>query len=232
VPTHRYRAEDPVATLVLTGGVDTWKTELHRMAVALRRRGPLDVVVFDMPGTGECSVPLAGDAQEIYLGVVDQVRADRPVGVMGLSFGGHWAAKLALDGGVDFAVDVGGPIGASEPPKVAMEARELEDMPNGMSGILAHALHLSELPTFRDAMRLLPQFSLYHALAGSNGRLAAPLMAINGADDVCMFPRPTSRSSTGSTWRRSGWWRTPAIARSRDFAPSWTESSPGYKASS
>jgi esterase FrsA len=188
VPVHCYRTADPVATLVFTGGVDTWKTELHRLASTLSRRGRVDVVAFDMPGTGESTVALAGDAEEIYRGVVDRVRADMPIGVMGISFGGHWAAKLALEGGVDFSVDLGGPVGAAEPPEAALELEGVDDMPNGMSGILAHALRLPAMPTLRDAVRLLPQFSLYHALAGAEGHLAAPLLVINGADDVYIPP--------------------------------------------
>ncbi|WP_158104713.1 MULTISPECIES: hypothetical protein [Streptomyces] len=34
---------------------------------------------------------------------------------LGLSFGGHWAVKLAVRGVVDAAVNIGGPTGADEP---------------------------------------------------------------------------------------------------------------------
>ncbi|MGY0058276.1 alpha/beta hydrolase [Streptomyces sp. LZ34] len=39
--------------LVLAGGVDTWKVELHRMATATALATGLPVVSVDMPGTGE-----------------------------------------------------------------------------------------------------------------------------------------------------------------------------------
>src|SRR5919108_5029157 len=93
LPVHRYPSPQARAraTLLLTGGVDTWKVELHRMATAFQQLGELDVVVFDMPGTGECDIALAPDADVVYTQVAEAVRRPgRPVGVMGISFGGMW----------------------------------------------------------------------------------------------------------------------------------------------
>ena len=205
VLVHRYSCRRPHAVLCLTGGVDTWKVELHRLAAALRTMARIDVVIFDMPGTGESEVPLAGDAEVIYRGVVDAVRADGlPVGVMGMSFGGLWAAKLAVEGGVDFAIDLGGPVGASE-----RDSGELLALPNGMPGIVAHALWLDELPAAEDLPGLLDQFSLRDALDRSGGRLRAPLLAVNGTADQYLprhdlevfrpFPEATVWAVEGAT---------------------------------
>ena len=178
VLVHRYQCRRPHAVLCLTGGVDTWKVELHRMAAALRTMARIDVVIFDMPGTGESEVPLAGDAETIYRGVVDAVRTQGlPVGVMGMSFAGLWAAKLALEGGVDFAIDVGGPVGASE-----RDAGELLALPNGMPGIVAHALWLDDLPVAADLPGILDRFSLRDELARTTS-LRAPLLVVNGTED-------------------------------------------------
>jgi len=179
VTVHRYACRHPNAVLCLTGGVDTWKVELHRLALALRTLGRLDVVVFDMPGTGECEVPLAGDAETIYRGVADAVRSPGlPVGVMGMSFAGLWAAKLAMLGGVDFAIDLGGPVGAAD-----RGSDELLALPNGMPGIVAHALWLDELPTADELPRLLDPFSLADELAVPDRQLEAPLLVVNGTKD-------------------------------------------------
>jgi esterase FrsA len=188
VPVHRYPSPEARATLLLTGGVDTWKVELHRMATALQQFGQLDVVAFDMPGTGECDAALAPDADVVYAQVADAVRRpDRPVGVMGISFGGLWAAKLALLRQVDFAVDVGGPVGAQFPAP-----RRPLALPNGMTGIVAHALRLDAMPAPEEVPAVLDGFSLAgQGLLGPDRR-PAPILVVNGTDDVYV---PTADST-------------------------------------
>ncbi|MGI5470291.1 alpha/beta hydrolase [Streptomyces sp. CA-132043] len=184
VPLHLFRrrqaaAGHPRGVLLLSGGVDTWKMDLHRLAVSSALATGLLVVAVDMPGTGESAVPLSHDADTVLGGVVELLRAQyrRPVGFLGLSFGGHWAAKMALQGRVDAAVDIGGPTGMA----VRGDA-ELLAMPHGMPGIVGNALGLDRQPEGRQAAELLARFSLREqgllAAAGT-----APLLAVNGADD-------------------------------------------------
>ena len=136
VPVHLYarradaftRREGAAAPplLLVTGGVDTYKVELHRLAVALARLTGALVCAFDMPGTGESPGPLSSDGERVHLGVIDALRAELSpphVSLIGLSFGGHWAAKLALLGKVDCAVDVGGPVGATPLDAAFLRAR-------------------------------------------------------------------------------------------------------------
>ncbi|MEU9166747.1 alpha/beta hydrolase [Streptomyces sp. NPDC048420] len=186
--------------LMMSGGVDTWKTELHRMAVATALVTGLLVVVVDMPATGESPVPLAPDADRLLDGLVEQVRRrcpGEPVGYFGLSFGGHWAVKLALRGVVDAAVDLGGPTGA------AGQETDVLSLPYGMAGIVGNALGLDALPDPATAARLLTGFSLRHQGLLDGPREAAadtPLLAVNGADDQYIPLGDTtglaSRSST------------------------------------
>ncbi|WP_052863608.1 alpha/beta hydrolase [Streptomyces niger] len=184
VPLHLFRRRQaaggrPRGVLLLSGGVDTWKMDLHRLAVSSALATGLLVAAADMPGTGESAVPLTHDADAVLGGVVEQLRVQyrRPVGFLGLSFGGHWAAKLALQGRVDAAVDIGGPTG------VAVRGDdELLAMPHGMPGIVGNALGLDRQPDGRQAAELLARFSLRDQdLLRSAG--AAPLLAVNGADD-------------------------------------------------
>jgi esterase FrsA len=167
--------------IVLCGGVDTWKMDLHRLAVATARATGLLVAAVDMPGTGESTVPLASDADRILVGLVSQLRRahGQPVGFYGISFGAHWAAKLALAGHVDAAVDLGGPTGLTDEPV------DLLNLPYGMPGIVGNALHVDEMPDQSAIADLLAGFSLREqGLLDKAGAESSPLLVINGADDV------------------------------------------------
>ncbi|MFG2001481.1 alpha/beta hydrolase [Spirillospora sp. NPDC048911] len=180
VPVHFLRRPygRPRGVLILSGGVDTWKMDLHRLAVTTALATGLLVAAIDMPGTGESQVPLTPRADQILTGLVRRLRADYalPVGFLGLSFGGHWAAKLALLGEVDAAVDLGGPTGAADEPV------DVANLPYGMPGIIGNALHLDALPTPALIAEQLLAFSL-RAQGLLDRRGGAPLLAVNGADD-------------------------------------------------
>jgi esterase FrsA len=182
VPVHLFRRRRRAgrSLVVLSGGVDTWKIELHRLATGIARATGLIVAAVDMPGTGESQVPLTPTGDRILAGVVEQV-ADR-VGAertsfFGISFGGHWAAKLALTGEVAAAIDLGGPVGAGE------TTINVANLPNGMTGIVAHALGLDRIPTEEETEDLVDSFSLRR-----QGLLDAPtrahLLAVNGENDL------------------------------------------------
>lgn len=178
--------------LVMSGGVDTWKVELHRAALAGALLTGMTVAVLDMPGTGESEVPLACDADEILAGAVEQL-ADRlgarRTAFFGISFGGHWSAKLALTGRVDAAVDLGGPIGAGG------SNIDLGALPNGMAGIVGNALGLSKPPSRAEVARFASEFSLRR-----QGLLdmpaSVPLLVINGTADQYIPAEDTTAFAT------------------------------------
>jgi esterase FrsA len=181
VPVHVFRRRHASgrSLLVLCGGVDTWKVELHQMAVRVARATGLTVAAVDMPGTGETRLPLSPKADRVLGPVVEELaeryRAKK-TSFFGISFGGHWAAKLALINQVDAAIDLGGPVGAG--------ARRIDiaALPYGMPGILAHALGLEEVPAGQQADALLDAFSLERQ-GLLDGRRGAPLLAVNGEHD-------------------------------------------------
>ncbi|WP_113704744.1 alpha/beta hydrolase [Nonomuraea lactucae] len=180
VPAHLFqrRRGRPRGVMVLSGGVDTWKMELHRLAVSTALTTGLLVAAIDMPGTGESVQPLGPDSDRVLSGVVDLLRKRHglPVAFLGLSFGGHWAAKLAMLGQVDAAVCLGGPTGAAD------ERVDVLNLPYGMAGIIGNALGLDSLPGPGLVTELLDKFSLRgQGLLEAEGR--APLLAVNGAND-------------------------------------------------
>ncbi|SHM22957.1 esterase FrsA [Streptomyces yunnanensis] len=168
-PVHlmaRRRRRRP-GVLVLSGGVDTWKVEWHRMAMATALATGLLVVSVDMPGTGDAPGPLAPDGDRLLSALVSEIRRrhpGEPVAYLGLSFGGHWAVKLAIPGVVDAAVDIGGPIGVAEPE----EPIDVLALPYGMPGILGNALGLAGLP--RAAQRGSVPYPPRHRYCGRHSK--------------------------------------------------------------
>jgi esterase FrsA len=195
--------------LVVSGGVDTWKIELHQLCVALARLSGLTVAAIDMPGTGESEVPLDPDGDLIVAAAVDQLaeRWQAPAtSFFGISFGGHWAAKLALTDRVDAAIDLGGPVGTGE------HTIDFAKLPNGMTGIVANALGLEELPSAEAVVDLVDRFSLQRqGLLGRPHRAA--LLAINGDRDPYIPLVDTTvfkADPSASAWVVKGAWHCAA----------------------
>jgi esterase FrsA len=85
--------------VVMWGGVDAWKEEMTELSNLLLAQG-FATLAMDNVGTGESPVVAVPDADRQFLPVLDWVaaRADlagaRPA-ILGRSFGGYWATKLA-----------------------------------------------------------------------------------------------------------------------------------------
>jgi esterase FrsA len=85
--------------VVMWGGVDAWKEQLTGTSDGLLQLG-VATIAMDGPGTGESPVTGSVDSERQFLPVFDWAAAqsdldgDR-VGLLGRSFGGYWATKLA-----------------------------------------------------------------------------------------------------------------------------------------
>ena len=179
VPVHIYapNCSKDLPLVLLSGGVDTGKMELHRLACLLAWVGRFRVAAVDMPGTAESGVLLNVDANRYYQSLLDSLAPVGPKAMLGISFGGHWSAKLGLLNGVDAAVNLGGPTVVFE-----SGSRFVHTLPNGMPGIIANALGLSHMPGDQELASLMQPFSLRHqGLLEQYG--SAPILVINGESD-------------------------------------------------
>ncbi|MFJ9618385.1 hypothetical protein [Streptomyces noursei] len=162
-----------------------------------------------MPGTGEAPGPLPPDGDRLLSALVSEIRRrhpGEPVAYLGLSFSGRWAVKLAVQGVVDAAVDIGGPTGAAEPE----EPIDVPALPYGMPGILGNALDLAGLPRAAEIDGMPAAFSLRRqgllpplgdGAEGTDGTDSrVPLLAANGAHDQFIprgdTTRPADRPDT------------------------------------
>jgi esterase FrsA len=167
-------ADRPI--VIASGGVDTWKMDVHGILVVLAMQLRVRVLAFDIAGTGESSVPMTGSGgAEIVRGLVAHARTlgTGVVAHVGISMGGYYSARSALAGEVDAAVVLGGPI----------EAAFAGEGPSrfGMHGIVGNALGFDEPPSREELSARFAEFSLRPLL---DQDINAPMLVVNGADDV------------------------------------------------
>jgi esterase FrsA len=179
VPVHLYSADGDYAgrpVLIASGGVDTWKMDIHPWWVGFTMGVGVTTLAFDHPGTGETAIPLDGHADEVVRGLADYARklGDGRVAHFGVSFGGNFSAMSGLAGIVDAAIDLGGPVLDSfEPEHVAK-------LPYGMHDIVGNAMHWDHSPTLDELSAGLRQLRRGNLLAQQSN---SAMLVINGADD-------------------------------------------------
>jgi esterase FrsA len=179
VPVHLYSADGDYAArpvLMASGGVDTWKMDIHPWWVGFTLGAGVTTLAFDHPGTGETAVPLDGNADEVIRGIAEYARSlgDGRIAHFGASFGGNFAAMSGLAGIVDAAVDLGGPVVDS------FGAENVRKLPYGMHDIVGNAMHFDHSPTLDELSTGLQRLSRRDLLAQQRN---SAMLVVNGADD-------------------------------------------------
>ena len=169
--------------VVIWGGIDVWKSdlEIHNQSNALLKRS-IATLAIDMPGTGECSIPVSTQAEHAILAAMDAIREytaiDRArVGCYGLSFGGHFAVKLAL-----LRPDLAGVVNNAGPVHATFQPTWVSSLPMGARIALARVCGLDPRGEPQILLSRLVELSLV-----AQGLLPttthAPLLSINGERD-------------------------------------------------
>ncbi|MGO9251707.1 MAG: alpha/beta hydrolase [Mycobacterium sp.] len=179
VAVHLYSSDGDYAArpaLIASGGVDTWKMDIHPWWVGFTMGARVTTLAFDHPGTGETAIPLDGHADEVIRGIADYARTlgDGRVGHFGASFGGNFSAMSGLAGIVDVAVDLGGPVADAFGPE------NVQKLPYGMHDILGNAMHWDHSPTLAELSSGLGRLDRSDLLARQSN---SAMLVINGADD-------------------------------------------------
>ena len=179
VPVHLYSTNGDYAGrpgLIASGGVDTWKMDIHPWWVGFTLGAGVSTLAFDHPGTGETTIPLDNHADNVIRGLADYARrlGNGRVGHFGLSFGGNFSAMSGLAGIVDAAVDQGGPVVES------FEPEHLKNLPYGMRDIIGNAMHRDASPTLDELSTGLNLLNRKNLLAE---QCNSPMLVVNGADD-------------------------------------------------
>jgi esterase FrsA len=180
VPVHIFATADLPAdapVLLASGGVDSWKMDLHTIFVLAAATAGIRVVAFDIAGTGESAVPMTPDGgAETVRGLIAEARTlgNGIVIHLGISMGGHYSARSGLAGEADAAIVLGGPVEDAFNGDTSM-------VQFGMDGIIGNALGFDERPSADELAATLGAFSLRPLLDQDTN---TPMLVVNGADDV------------------------------------------------
>jgi esterase FrsA len=167
-------------------GIDTWKEEMYeRMGRLLADRG-YAAILIDMPGVGESPVLAGTDSERQWDPVFDWVdsRDDLDgsrIGVIGGSFGGYWAMKLAHThrARLRCAVNWGGGVHITFTPEWQEKSRNASSY---LIDLMAARAGLFGGSTFEDYVARCQELSLLDQ--GILDRPSAPLLLTNGRNDV------------------------------------------------
>jgi esterase FrsA len=161
--------------VLASGGVDTWKMDIHLFLLGTALNTGARVVAFDIPGTGESEVALGVASTEVIDGLVAFARelGDGTVAHVGISMGGYFSARTGLAGQVDAAIVLGAPVEAAFAPD--------REWRFGMADIVGNALGFDRQPTSAEIMERMSPLTL-RALLDQD--INTPMLIVNGADDV------------------------------------------------
>jgi esterase FrsA len=168
--------------VVVTGGVDTWKSDVDYQINAMLSQG-LAVFAFDMPGTGESQWPLEPTSDRVYSRAIEYLKAlpavdGENIGVYLQSFAGLFAVKLALiDPNIKAAVNIGGPI------HLAFTREHIKKVPDVMIATIAHAMQVDLADDLDRRVQVSAPMSLQRQGLLKKPEWQATLLSINGDQD-------------------------------------------------
>jgi pimeloyl-ACP methyl ester carboxylesterase len=184
------RGSSRPAVVMHWGGVDGWKEDRRSNSELLHKQG-LATFTIDMPGTGEN--PLLGSdprAERTFSAALDHLQTRRDVdgtrlAVMGGSFGGYWAAKLAhveakrLRGAVNWGAGVHLTF-QEEWLRPALTVKASQYL-MGPASLLDARSYIFGVKTLEEVLSIAPSLSL--VAQGVIDQPSAPLLCINGKED-------------------------------------------------
>lgn len=170
--------------LIMWGGVDAWKEQMTA-ASDLALAAGIATIALDGPGTGESPVKGVVDAERQFLPVIDWAAAqadldDDRLGLLGRSFGGYWATKLAylLPERISGAVSWGGGAHFMFQPEWINRSRHPDSY---LMELVETRMRMLGAETEEEYVDGFARLSLLDQ--GLLSQPSAPLLLVNGRDD-------------------------------------------------
>jgi esterase FrsA len=170
--------------VVMWGGVDAWKEEMTELSDSFIARG-VATVALDNVGTGESPIKARRDGEVQFLPVLDWVRRHpdldgRRIAVLGRSFGGHWATKLAhiIKDDLRCAVNWGGGVHFMFQPEWIEKSRYPDSYLMELVETRSRMLGATNEREYVEGFRVLSLLN-----QGLLSKPCAPLLLVNGKED-------------------------------------------------
>lgn len=171
--------------VVMWGGVDAWKEEMTILTEGLARAG-LATVALDNVGTGQSPIKAGPDGERQFVPVLDWMEqsgrfAPGKVAIVGRSFGGHWATKLAhlFPERFSGAVNWGGGVHFMFQPEWIEKSRHPDSYLMELVETRSRMLGASNDEEYIEGFRRLSLLD-----QGLLDQPCAPLLLINGKNDT------------------------------------------------
>jgi pimeloyl-ACP methyl ester carboxylesterase len=175
----------PAPLVMSVGGLDSYKEYVVEQYGPGYLGAGLGYLAIDMPGTGEAPIKIDVGAERLFSRLLDALAARndidaKRIGFMGVSWGGHWAARVAFaeKDRLRAVVDWAGPTDvyfSREWQSKALGTREyLFDLFAARAGVYG-------VSTLEEFYAYGPRMSLKNADALS--RPSAPMLLVNGEKD-------------------------------------------------
>ncbi len=167
------------------GGIDGFKAEAFEYEEAMQRAG-LSTCAIDMPGVGESPIKASTTAESLYSAVIDYLEKrpevdPRRIAMVGRSFGGYWAAKMAFVEVKRLHASVvwGGGV------HYFFQEAWLRESTNAESYLMDHDIARCMafgVSTLDELAKIFPSMSLL--TQGWLDRPSCPVLIVNGKDDL------------------------------------------------
>lgn len=180
--------DEPAPMAIVTNGLEGTVQELLVPLLRYHASG-LGVLVMEMPGSYAYVHRMSPESEYVYRRVIDTVTADprvdaRRVGIVGVSFGGYWAARMAAtDQRLACAVACGAPTDHSFRPTLGL--------PEVIIEALAHVTGATNPVGLLRRLRALSLRDQYR-------QISQPLLVINGDRDTLLSTQDSIDLAAGA----------------------------------